>query len=82
MRTPQQLLLHTLPSAACATAGLHQKGRHRLLREATSADSGLALQACASEEETPSPWLNRDEVLVIQGEQLAGRLACWSITAS
>ncbi|OEH73886.1 cbs domain multi-pass transmembrane [Cyclospora cayetanensis] len=50
-----------------ALIGLHQKGRHRLQREEASADNGTAFGSCTSGEQSSSPWLNRDEVMVIQG---------------
>ncbi|KAL8272123.1 hypothetical protein Esti_003966 [Eimeria stiedai] len=50
-----------------ALIGLHQRGRRRLLREASSEGSGDNGALSGAAGETASPWLNKDEVMVIQG---------------
>ncbi|KAL8430716.1 hypothetical protein ACSSS7_005766 [Eimeria intestinalis] len=50
-----------------ALIGLHQRGRRRLLREASSGGSGDSGDPSGADGGTASPWLNKDEVMVIQG---------------
>ncbi|KAL8437554.1 hypothetical protein Efla_000417 [Eimeria flavescens] len=50
-----------------ALIGLHQRGRRRLLREASSEESGENGGLQAEGGKDASPWLNKDEVMVIQG---------------
>ncbi|KAL8449518.1 hypothetical protein Emed_003169 [Eimeria media] len=52
-----------------ALIGLHQRGRRRLLREASSEESGDNGDLSGAGGGTGSPWLNKDEVMVIQGEE-------------
>ncbi|KAL8453374.1 hypothetical protein Emag_001890 [Eimeria magna] len=52
-----------------ALIGLHQRGRRRLLREASSEESGDNGGLSGAGGGTASPWLNKDEVMVIQGEE-------------
>ena len=58
----------TAAAPAAAAAGLHQRDRRRLLHEASL--EGRIEDYSADARDSSSPWLNKDEVMVIQGKQL------------